>query len=193
MKRDDFGKFALKNGEHRSVRSLRLTDTTWSALGGKAESLSLTRADLLEQMFTNNHQLPLEREAGFVASREESDTAGDVIKLAPLSWQDSDHPLPGNTWSVQEPPPSNTREKEEIQPSDTRAEEEIRRLRAQVAHLAEENAKLLERVRELAVVSDLEALKDRVLSSLKLGKQAPGYKKALSALNQFIQLQRLQN
>jgi hypothetical protein len=59
MQRDAQGKFALKNDEHRSVRSLRLTDTTWSALRVKAESLSLTRADLLEQMFrSNDHPHP---------------------------------------------------------------------------------------------------------------------------------------
>lgn len=47
MPRDAQGKFVLKNGEHRSVRSLRLTDTTWTSLGEIAESLSLTRADKL--------------------------------------------------------------------------------------------------------------------------------------------------
>ncbi len=41
MPRDAQGKFALKNGEHRSVRSVRLTDTTWSALGALAESKAL--------------------------------------------------------------------------------------------------------------------------------------------------------
>lgn len=47
MPRDTQGKFALKNGEHRSVRSVRLTDTAWSALGALAESKALTRADKL--------------------------------------------------------------------------------------------------------------------------------------------------
>ena len=54
MQRDVQGKFALKNDEHRSVRSLRLTDTTWSALGGIAESLGITRADYLEQIIHEN-------------------------------------------------------------------------------------------------------------------------------------------
>ncbi|MBW4628921.1 MAG: hypothetical protein KME49_26260 [Brasilonema octagenarum HA4186-MV1] len=31
MKRDIQGKFALKNDDYRSVRSLRLTDDTWRA------------------------------------------------------------------------------------------------------------------------------------------------------------------
>ncbi len=51
MQRDEYGKFVTKSGEHRAVRSLRLSDTTWSAMGEIAESRSLTKADLLEQMF----------------------------------------------------------------------------------------------------------------------------------------------
>jgi hypothetical protein len=34
----------------------------------------------------------------------------------------------------------------------------------------------------------IETLRDRILSELKLGKQAPGYKTALKALNHFITL-----
>ena len=59
MKRDVQGKFALKNDDYRSVRSLRLTNSTWSALGVIAKSLGLTRADLLEQMVrSNDYNLP---------------------------------------------------------------------------------------------------------------------------------------
>jgi predicted DNA-binding protein (UPF0251 family) len=59
MKRDIEGKFALKNEEHRLVRSLRLTDSTWEALGVAAQSLDLTRADLVEQLVRrNDHFLP---------------------------------------------------------------------------------------------------------------------------------------
>lgn len=142
MQRDAQGKFALKNDEHRSVRSLRLTDTTWSALGGIAESLGITRADYLEQMFRSN---------------------------------DDQHP-------------SNTRQEELDQPSNTR-QEEIEWLLAQVAHLREENAFLLEQVTgKQSLLSELEAARERVLSSLKLGKQAPGYKRAKSVINQFIAL-----
>lgn len=36
LKRDIQGKFALKNNDYRLVRSLRLTDETWKALGGIA-------------------------------------------------------------------------------------------------------------------------------------------------------------
>ena len=43
MKRDIQGKFALKNDDYREVRSIRLTDNTWKALGIAAECLGLTR------------------------------------------------------------------------------------------------------------------------------------------------------
>ena len=53
-KRDVQGKFALKNDGYRSVRSLRLTDSTWSVLGATAESLGITKADLIEQIVRSN-------------------------------------------------------------------------------------------------------------------------------------------
>ncbi len=54
MKRDIQGKFALKNDDYRLVRSLRLTDETWLALGIAAECLGITRADYLEQIVRDN-------------------------------------------------------------------------------------------------------------------------------------------
>lgn len=48
--RDSTGKFVLKNGEYRSVRSLRLTDKTWERLGQLAEDRGITRADLIEEI-----------------------------------------------------------------------------------------------------------------------------------------------
>lgn len=54
MKRDIQGKFALKNDDYRSVRSLRLTDDTWRALGMIAGCLGLTRADYLEEIVSRN-------------------------------------------------------------------------------------------------------------------------------------------
>jgi len=50
LKRDIQGKFALKNDDYRQVRSLRLTDETWKALGIAAECLGMTRADYLGQI-----------------------------------------------------------------------------------------------------------------------------------------------
>lgn len=57
MKRDIQGKFALKNDDYRLVRSIRLTDFAWSALGIAAECLGISRADYLEQMVKDN-ELP---------------------------------------------------------------------------------------------------------------------------------------
>jgi len=54
MKRDIQGKFALKNSNYRLVRSLRLTDSTWVALGIISECLGLTRADYLEYLVHQN-------------------------------------------------------------------------------------------------------------------------------------------
>lgn len=54
MKRDLQGKFTLKNEDYRLVRSLRLTNSTWLALGIASECLNLTRADYLEQLFREN-------------------------------------------------------------------------------------------------------------------------------------------
>ena len=55
MKRDIQGKFTLKNDDYRQVRTLRLTDATWMALGMAAECLGITRADLLEQVVRENN------------------------------------------------------------------------------------------------------------------------------------------
>jgi hypothetical protein len=54
-KRDIQGKFALKNDDYRQVRSLRLTDETWKALGIAAECLGITRADYLEEIVKSNN------------------------------------------------------------------------------------------------------------------------------------------
>jgi macrodomain Ter protein organizer (MatP/YcbG family) len=48
--RSQRGRFASKSAEHREVRSLRLTDTTWEKLGDAANSRCITRADLVEQL-----------------------------------------------------------------------------------------------------------------------------------------------
>jgi hypothetical protein len=48
--RTEGGKFAPKSDEHRQVRSIRLTNSTWEVLGAIAQERSITRADLLEQL-----------------------------------------------------------------------------------------------------------------------------------------------
>lgn len=118
MKRDIQGKFALKNDDYRLVRSLRLTDETWLALGIAAECLGITRADYLEQIVRDNT-------------------------------------LPGITWKEED--------------------------------YSQEKVLVMEQaVTALPQMADLEALRDRILLDLKLGKQAPGYKAAQKALNRFI-------
>ena len=48
--RTESGKFAQKSEELRRVRSIRLTDSTWEALGLMAAQRSITRADLIEEL-----------------------------------------------------------------------------------------------------------------------------------------------
>lgn len=125
-KRDIQGKFALKNDHYRQVRSLRLTDDTWKALGIVSECSGLTRADYLEQVVRHQLLPSLTRD-----------------NLDFLTSTSSEH---------------------ETQPSITRNKES----------------------RCTLGFSELEILRDRVLSELKLGKQASGYKTAQKALNRFI-------
>lgn len=140
MKRDIQGKFALKNEDYRLVRSLRLTDETWIALGIAAECLGITRADYLEQIVRDNA-------------------------------------LPGITWQEESAVSTNTRQEVELSPCITWKEE----------HHSQENAPVMEQaVTALPQMADLEALRERILLDLKLGKQAPGYKAAQKALNRFI-------
>jgi len=117
LKRDVQGKFALKNDDYRQVRSVRLTDETWKALGIAAECVGMSRADYLEQVIRGNAN------------------------------------------------PSITREKEPIDQTKTTA---------------------VELATTPPLMATLETLRDQVLLQLKLGKQAPGYKAALKALNYFI-------
>lgn len=48
--RGQYGQFAQIGSEERKVRSLRLTDSTWEALGQIAEEKEATRADLVEEL-----------------------------------------------------------------------------------------------------------------------------------------------
>ncbi|KOP26571.1 hypothetical protein AMR41_09710 [Hapalosiphon sp. MRB220] len=138
LKRDIQGKFALKSDDYREVRSLRLTDDTWKALGIASECLGLTRADYLEHIVRHNsHPCITREESEFLAS------------------------YPGGN----EPQPSITRQREFPLTSDIATE------RQSVA---------------LPTISELEILRDRILSELKLGKQATGYKTAQKVLNRFI-------
>lgn len=123
---------------YREVRSLRLTDETWKAIGIASECLGLTRADYLEHIVRNNVLPSITREGSEF--------------LAPHQGEN-------------EPQPSITRQTGFPLTSDTARE------RQSVA---------------LPTTSELEILRDRVLSELKLGKQATGYKIAQKVLNRFI-------
>lgn len=79
MKRDKEGKFAQKNDEYRSVRSVRLTDSTWEALGSAAQSQGITRADLLE-LLVRSDWLPLPSN-----TRVEGDIEPRFVESATLS------------------------------------------------------------------------------------------------------------
>lgn len=48
--RSEGGKFAAKGDAIRAVRSIRLTDTVWQALGDRADDQDMTRADYLEAL-----------------------------------------------------------------------------------------------------------------------------------------------
>ena len=152
MKRDIQGKFATKNLGYREVRSLRLTDDTWKALGIASECLGLTRADYLEQIVTSN--------------------------LLPCITRNSLDILPCNTPLGSDPILGIAR-----------YEQEIEKLKAQVQNLQSYNLELKERsaIAKVHDVVDFEAIRDRILFELKLGRQASGYKAALKALNRFIQ------
>lgn len=117
LKRDIQGKFALKNDDYRQVRSVRLTDETWKALGIAAECFGMTRADYLEQMIWGNANPSITRE-----NKSLPQTKTSVVELATVPLR----------------------------------------------------------------VAALETLRNQVLLELKLGKQSPGYKAALKALNHFI-------
>lgn len=83
MKRDIQGKFALKNNDYRLVRSIRLTDFTWSALGIAAECLGISRADYLEQMVKDNELPSITRnkqEVGSSNTRIEGETLPSITR-----------------------------------------------------------------------------------------------------------------
>ena len=86
LKRDIQGKFALKDDDYRQVRSVRLTDETWKALGQAAECFGMSRADYLEQVIKGN--------ANPSITRESSGLSPDNIWI-----EDNAHPC--TTWEKQ--------------------------------------------------------------------------------------------
>ena len=160
MKRDIQGKFVLKNDDYRRVRSLRITDDTWKALGIASECLGMSRADYLEEMVRKN--------------------------LLPCITRHELTSLPCNTWNTPQ-----------THPSITRYQEEIEKLKIQINNLQKENSVLVSYAQRRSLrtktaltfvreVVDFEAIRNRILFELKLGRQASGYKAAQKALNRLI-------
>lgn len=54
QERNEGGKFVTKGDAVRAVRSIRLTDDIWAALGDKADEQDMTRADYLEALFAGD-------------------------------------------------------------------------------------------------------------------------------------------
>lgn len=50
--KDDQGRFISKSSDLRQVRSIRVTDEIWNKFGEQAKKRSITRADLLEEIFS---------------------------------------------------------------------------------------------------------------------------------------------
>jgi hypothetical protein len=90
MKRDVQGKFALKNDDYRLVRSLRLTDETWRALGIAAECNGKIRADYLEQIVRDNLLLSLT----WKGESELPDPTGKEESLLPCNTPNEEHHPP---------------------------------------------------------------------------------------------------
>ncbi|MGH7999784.1 MAG: hypothetical protein ACREPR_10240 [Brasilonema sp.] len=125
LKRDIQGKFAIKDEDYRQVRSLRLTDETWKALGIMAECFGMTRADYLSEVVRNNIHPSITR-------NHEPTVSAKTTVVEPATTAPSTVPS------------------------------------------------------TLPKKATLETLRNQVMLELKLGKQAPGYKVALKALNHFI-------
>lgn len=71
----------------------------------------------------------------------------------------------------------------------TESNEKIQHLENQLEQLRQERDQLAADLATCQVSQqqpDYETIRDRVLASLKLGKQAPGYKSAMKVLNDFI-------
>ena len=88
------------------------------------------------------------------------------------------------------------RERPRLEDQVQRRTGEVEQLRAQLAALEQENAKLIDNLVESERLCrafnlrqdlpDLDAARARVLARLKLGKQAPEYKRALKAMDLLI-------
>lgn len=57
QQRDEFGQFKAKAEVPREVRSIRLTNQAWENLGRVAKREEITKADLLEKLFSSDKEV----------------------------------------------------------------------------------------------------------------------------------------
>jgi hypothetical protein len=88
--------------------------------------------------------------------------------------------LPSNTWGADSLYPCNTPDESQILPSNTWGADSLYPCNTPNDEYSQTSTALLPQLEAL------EALRDRILLELKLGKQATGYKATLKALNRFI-------
>lgn len=85
-------------------------------------------------------------------------------------------------------------DRKEIIDYETKTENETEQLKIELEQVRQERDRLAQELADCQASQpqpqqlDLEAIRDRVLTELKLGKQAPGYKGAVKALNRLIAL-----
>ena len=78
--RGDRGRFTKKGNTDRAVRSVRLTDDAWKALGQKADDQDMTRADYLEALTSGD--LEWESEAKDEELDFDLDEVAEILKEA---------------------------------------------------------------------------------------------------------------
>jgi predicted nuclease with TOPRIM domain len=79
-----------------------------------------------------------------------------------------------------------TKANQDLQAEASRLKTELEQMREQLAALKGENAELRSQSKQQQDLPDLEQKRDRFLNSLRLGKQAPEYRRSKKALDGFI-------
>ena len=96
---------------------------------------------------------------------------------------------PGDDSQVEELTRENSELKDQLSQLENQLQKESEE-RRDYAKLTRENSELKAQLSQLQKESeeprDYQVIRDKVLSSLKLGKQAPGYKTAVKAIDRFI-------
>jgi hypothetical protein len=89
--RSKAGRFVLKSATERAVRSIRATDWTWDEFGFLADSLKISRADLLEQWVKPGGQPSPSGDSGQVVGVTiRTDREGRNVTHLPGLWDESD-------------------------------------------------------------------------------------------------------